>query len=37
MINYLGQLVGQNSKPKTEDCGTLKNWGFPSKKCHAYL
>ena len=23
------QLVGQNSKPKTEDRGTLKNWGFP--------
>jgi len=30
------QLVGQNFKPKTDDKGILKNWGFP-KGCKSYL
>lgn len=30
------QLVGQNFKPKTDDKGVLKNWGFP-KGCKSYL
>jgi group II intron reverse transcriptase/maturase len=30
------QLVGQNVKPKTEDIGSCRNWGFP-KGSNSYL
>jgi len=30
------QLVGQNVKPKTEDIGSCRNWGFP-KGNNSYL